>query len=141
MRSRGGLSLATSSRPGSRSVTTGSTSSWKGSGAVSRLSLMAIAYHSPDRVDDDQRRQMSLERLGWIFNRIRGSAYYRDPDSALSGLWDRLESLGASLYRLTTAKSELSSAPSSLSGLWLSWLFRRFLSTLAGLPTAYRRRS
>jgi hypothetical protein len=36
---------------------------------------------------------MILERLGWTFHRIRGSAYYRDPDGALGGLWERLESL------------------------------------------------
>jgi len=65
-------------------------------GKRSRLAveLDGDAYHGPDRAEDDQRRQMSLERLGWTFHRIRGSAYYRDPDSALSGLWDRLECLG-----------------------------------------------
>lgn len=57
------------------------------------VELDGDAYHGPDRADADQRRQMILERLGWTFHRIRGSAYYRDPDGALSGLWDRLESL------------------------------------------------
>jgi very-short-patch-repair endonuclease len=64
-------------------------------GKLGRLAveLDGDAYHGPDRAEADQRRQMILERLGWTFHRIRGSAFYRDPDGALSGLWDRLESL------------------------------------------------
>ena len=57
------------------------------------VELDGDAYHGPDRAEADQRRQMILERLGWTFHRIRGSAFYRDPDAALTGLWDRLESL------------------------------------------------
>jgi very-short-patch-repair endonuclease len=57
------------------------------------VELDGDAYHGPDRAEADQRRQMILERLGWTFHRIRGSAFYRDPDGALSGLWDRLGSL------------------------------------------------
>lgn len=57
------------------------------------VELDGDAYHGPDRAESDQRRQMILERLGWTFHRIRGSAYYRDPDGALGGLWERLESL------------------------------------------------
>jgi very-short-patch-repair endonuclease len=57
------------------------------------IELDGDAYHGPDRADADRHRQAILERLGWTFHRIRGSAYYRDPDAALSGLWDRLESL------------------------------------------------
>jgi hypothetical protein len=53
-----------------------------------------VAYHGPDRWEADRNRQAILERLGWTFHRIRGSAYYRDPDAALAGLWDRLETLG-----------------------------------------------
>src|SRR6202042_753005 len=58
------------------------------------LELDGDAYHGPDRAESDQQRQAILERLGWTFHRIRGSAYYRDPDAALSGLWDHLENLG-----------------------------------------------
>jgi very-short-patch-repair endonuclease len=52
------------------------------------------AYHGPERWEADRQRQAILERLGWTFHRIRGSAYYRAPDAALSTLWERLESLG-----------------------------------------------
>jgi very-short-patch-repair endonuclease len=57
------------------------------------VKLDGDAYHVPDRADADRQRQGILERLGWTFHRIRGSAYYRDPNAALSGLWDRLETL------------------------------------------------
>ena len=52
------------------------------------------AYPGPDRLEADRQRQAILERLGWTFHRIRGSAYYRDPNAALSGLWTHLESMG-----------------------------------------------
>jgi len=58
------------------------------------VELDGDAYHGPDRWEADRNRQAILERLGWTFHRIRGSAYYRDPDAALTGLWDRLENLG-----------------------------------------------
>ena len=57
------------------------------------VELDGDAYHGPDRWEADRNRQAILERLGWTFHRIRGSAYYRDPDAALTGLWDRLEAL------------------------------------------------
>jgi very-short-patch-repair endonuclease len=52
------------------------------------------AFHGPDRWEADRNRQAVLERLGWNFFRVRGSAYYRDPDLALSALWDRLDQAG-----------------------------------------------
>jgi very-short-patch-repair endonuclease len=58
------------------------------------VELDGDAYHGPDRWEADRNRQAILERLGWTFHRIRGSAYYRDPDAALAGLWDRLDALG-----------------------------------------------
>jgi very-short-patch-repair endonuclease len=57
------------------------------------LELDGDAYHGPDRFEADRDRQAILERLGWTFHRIRGSAYYRDPDEAMSFLWERLENL------------------------------------------------
>jgi very-short-patch-repair endonuclease len=69
----------------------------EGAGAGRRrlaLELDGDAYHGPDRFEADRNRQAILERLGWTFHRIRGSAYYRDPDEALGSLWERLEALG-----------------------------------------------
>jgi very-short-patch-repair endonuclease len=51
-------------------------------------------WHGDDRWHHDRARQEVLERAGWTFERIRGSAFYRDPDTALEPLWRRLESLG-----------------------------------------------
>lgn len=66
------------------------------SGDHARLAveLDGDAYHGPDRFEADRNRQAILERLGWTFHRIRGSAYYRNPDEALSSLWEHLEALG-----------------------------------------------
>ncbi|HEV8597070.1 MAG TPA: AAA domain-containing protein [Candidatus Dormibacteraeota bacterium] len=49
------------------------------------------AYHGPEQWEADRRRQEILERLGWSFFRIRGSAFYRDPEAALGPLWERLD--------------------------------------------------
>lgn len=51
-------------------------------------------WHGPDAWHKDRARQQVLERAGWTFERIRGSAFYTDPDTALLPLWQRLASLG-----------------------------------------------
>ena len=51
-------------------------------------------WHGPDVWHKDRARQQVLERANWTFERIRGSAFYRDPETALLPLWDRLANLG-----------------------------------------------
>lgn len=51
-------------------------------------------WHGQDRYDSDMARQRQLERCGWRFWRIRGGAFYRNPDAALQPLWDLLEKQG-----------------------------------------------
>ena len=51
-------------------------------------------YHTIENLREDFERQSILERLGWIFVRIRGSRFYRDPDAALKPLFERLASMG-----------------------------------------------
>ena len=51
-------------------------------------------WHGPDVWHRDRARQEVLERANWTFERIRGSAFYRDPDTALLPLWQRLADLG-----------------------------------------------
>ena len=51
-------------------------------------------WHGPDAWHKDRARQQVLERAGWTFERIRGSAFYSDPDIALLALWQRLTSSG-----------------------------------------------
>ncbi len=50
-------------------------------------------WHGPDRYEADMARQRDLERCQQIFWRIRGSDFYRDPDGALTELWETLERL------------------------------------------------
>lgn len=50
-------------------------------------------WHGPDRWHQDRARQEVLERAGWTFERIRGSSFFRDPDTALEPLWRRLDEL------------------------------------------------
>jgi very-short-patch-repair endonuclease len=50
-------------------------------------------WHGPDQYDADMDRQRVLERCGWQFFRVRGSAFYLNPEAALEQLWERLEDL------------------------------------------------
>ena len=50
-------------------------------------------WHGPEQYAKDLARQRDLERCGWTFFRVRESAYYLDPDDALSELWPQLEAL------------------------------------------------
>ncbi|WP_160163297.1 AAA domain-containing protein [Nitrolancea hollandica] len=51
-------------------------------------------YHPMEKLADDMARQAILERLGWIFVRIRGSAFFRNPDRAMEPVFRRLHDLG-----------------------------------------------
>ncbi len=51
-------------------------------------------WHGPDRYNADMERQRELERCGWVFFRVLGSVFYRDPEEALAPLWQALERLG-----------------------------------------------
>jgi very-short-patch-repair endonuclease len=46
------------------------------------------------KLPEDMERQAVLERLGWIFARIRASEFLRDPDSAMQTVYDKLHTLG-----------------------------------------------
>jgi very-short-patch-repair endonuclease len=47
-------------------------------------------WHGPEAFERDLVRQRMLERCGLPFSRVRGAAFYRDPDSALEPLWSDL---------------------------------------------------
>ena len=42
---------------------------------------------------EDMERQSILERMGWVFSRVRGSEFFRDADRALAPVFAKLESL------------------------------------------------
>ncbi|MBU9721610.1 MULTISPECIES: AAA domain-containing protein [Bacillaceae] len=48
-------------------------------------------WHGPERYEYDMNRQRILERCGWKFWRVRGSEYYRSPETALDSLWKTLD--------------------------------------------------
>ncbi len=50
-------------------------------------------YHPIEKLAEDMDRQSILERLGWRFARIRGSAFYRNPDQAMESIFRRLDEL------------------------------------------------
>ena len=49
------------------------------------------AWHGAEQYELDMGRQRDLERCGWTFWRVRGCAFYRDPDGALADLWRTLD--------------------------------------------------
>lgn len=51
-------------------------------------------WHGPDVWYQDRARQEVLERSGWTFERIRGSAFFRDPHAAMTSVWEHLDALG-----------------------------------------------
>jgi hypothetical protein len=50
-------------------------------------------FHPHEKLGEDMERQAVLERLGWIFARIRGSVYFRDPDRAMKSVFEKLQHL------------------------------------------------
>lgn len=50
-------------------------------------------YHPMEKLAEDMARQAILERLGWMFIRIRGTAFYRNPDLAMGPVLARLGEL------------------------------------------------
>lgn len=65
-------------------------------GAGKRLAVECDGdrYHPMDKLAEDMERQSILERLGWQFVRIRGSAFFRNPELAMRPVFDRLGELG-----------------------------------------------
>lgn len=51
-------------------------------------------WHTPEQLHRDLERQAMLERLGWFFVRIRGSVFFRDPDTAMVTVFSKLNDLG-----------------------------------------------
>jgi very-short-patch-repair endonuclease len=82
-------------------------------GPSSRLAIECDGdrFHGPDQWDADRARQEVLERAGWTFIRIRGSAFYRDPARALEPLWAKLDELAIPPYDWTVRSAEAEATP------------------------------
>jgi len=50
-------------------------------------------WHTPEQLNSDLERQAVLERLGWTFVRIRGSVFFRVPDTAMVPVFAKLNEL------------------------------------------------
>ncbi len=50
-------------------------------------------YHPLERLAEDMERQSILERMGWIFTRIRATEFFRNPDRAMKPVFEKLELL------------------------------------------------
>jgi very-short-patch-repair endonuclease len=50
-------------------------------------------WHGRDRYEYDMSRQRQLERCGWKFWRITGSAFYNDKENSLDSLWRDLDKM------------------------------------------------
>jgi very-short-patch-repair endonuclease len=50
-------------------------------------------YHQLEKIPEDMDRQSVLERMGWIFTRIRGTEFLRNPDRAMKQVFEKLQSL------------------------------------------------
>ena len=51
-------------------------------------------WHTSGQLQHDLERPSVLERLGWVFIRIRGSVCFRNPDTAMAPVFIRLDHLG-----------------------------------------------
>lgn len=50
-------------------------------------------FHPPEKLSEDLARQRILQNWGWIFEGIRGSAFYPDKASAMAPVFTTLERL------------------------------------------------
>jgi very-short-patch-repair endonuclease len=50
-------------------------------------------YHPLEKIPEDMDRQSVLERMGWVFTRIRGTDFLRNPDRAMKQVFEKLELL------------------------------------------------
>ena len=50
-------------------------------------------FHPLEKLSDDMDRQSVLERMGWIFTRIRGTEFLRHPERAMKPIFEKLQFL------------------------------------------------
>jgi len=50
-------------------------------------------YHPLEKIPEDMERQSVLERMGWVFTRLRSTDFLRNPDQAMKQVIEKLEAL------------------------------------------------
>ena len=68
-------------------------------------------WHTPEQLHQDLERQAILERLGWIFVRIRGSVFFRDPDAAMAPVFAKLDHLSIEPLGASSQPSSIEATP------------------------------
>lgn len=63
----------------------------EGNGQRVALECDGDKWHTPENLAEDMSRQSILERLGWRFIRLRGSEFFRDPETIMQSVFSRLE--------------------------------------------------
>jgi len=66
----------------------------EGDGERVALECDGDRFHSLEKLPADMERQAILERLGWRFIRIRGSAFFRDREKTMQDVFKKLEEAG-----------------------------------------------
>jgi very-short-patch-repair endonuclease len=95
-------------------------------------------WHTPEQLQNDLERQAILERLGWIFVRVRGSVFFRNPDAAMGSVFSKLahldiETLGpVSESEVTTDSPLVERVRRNAEALRVRWLADETVSTEVG---------
>jgi len=71
-------------------------------------------YHPLEKLPEDMDRQSVLERMGWIFTRIRGTEFLRNPDRAMKPVFEKLQFLEISPDGTKQKASREAQTPSDL---------------------------
>jgi len=87
----------------------------EGSGRRLAVECDGDRFHPLEKLGEDMERQAVLERLGWIFVRIRGSVFFRDAERAMKPVFDKLHEL-----EIEPRAAEVSGSPSPASSTELS---------------------
>jgi len=78
-------------------------------------------FHPLEKLGEDMERQAVLERLGWIFARIRGSVFFRNAEQAMEPVFEKLRELEIN----PCVQEGLTPAPASSNGELVDRIIRR----------------
>jgi len=71
-------------------------------------------YHSLEKLSEDMDRQSVLERMGWIFSRVRSTEFFRNPERAMKPIFEKLQLLEISSRGTNTAVADMPQGSSDL---------------------------
>jgi len=86
----------------------------EGSGKRLAIECDGDRYQPLEKLSEDMNRQSILERMGWIFTRIRSTEFLRNPDRAMKPVFEKLEQLEISPSRANAVTPGKSLASNNL---------------------------